>query len=75
MIGMPEFTNKSTDNSYSLPQPNLKQRLSLQQRSADIMARFDPVESVIDSLLLSQEIYERRKKPFTLTLQETMERF
>lgn len=31
MIGMPEFTNKSTDNSYSLPQRNLKQRLSLQQ--------------------------------------------
>lgn len=31
MIGMPEFTNKSTDNSYTLPQRNLKQRLSLQQ--------------------------------------------
>lgn len=31
MIGMPEFTNKGTDNSYSLPQRNLKQRLSVQQ--------------------------------------------
>lgn len=31
MIGMPDFTNKGTDNSYSLPQRNLKQRLSVQQ--------------------------------------------
>lgn len=31
MIGMPEYTNKVTDNSYSLPQRNLKQRLSVQQ--------------------------------------------
>jgi hypothetical protein len=31
MLGLPEYTNKSTDNSYSLPQRNLKQRLSTQQ--------------------------------------------
>lgn len=31
MIGMPEFTNKNSDNSYSLPQRNLRQRLSVQQ--------------------------------------------
>lgn len=31
MLGLPEYTNKSTDNSYSLPQRNLKQRLSVQQ--------------------------------------------
>jgi hypothetical protein len=31
MLGLPDYTNKSTDNSYSLPQRNLKQRLSTQQ--------------------------------------------
>ena len=31
MLGLPEYTNKNTDNSYSLPQRNLKQRLSTQQ--------------------------------------------
>lgn len=31
MLGLPEYTNKSTDNSYSLPMRNLKQRLSVQQ--------------------------------------------
>jgi hypothetical protein len=31
MLGLPEYTNKSTDNSYSFPQRNLKQRLSTQQ--------------------------------------------
>lgn len=31
MIGIPEFTNKGTDNSYSMPQRNLRQRLSVQQ--------------------------------------------
>lgn len=31
MIGMPDFTNKGTDNSYSLPVRNLRQRLSNQQ--------------------------------------------
>lgn len=31
MIGIPEFTNKNSDNSYSMPQRNLRQRLSVQQ--------------------------------------------
>lgn len=30
MMGLPDYTNKSSDNSYSLPQRNLRQRLSNQ---------------------------------------------
>jgi hypothetical protein len=32
MIGIPEFTGKGTDNSYTPPQKNLRQRLSQQQQ-------------------------------------------
>jgi hypothetical protein len=30
MIGMPDFINKGTDNPYSIPQKNLKQRIAPQ---------------------------------------------